>query len=124
MPSAGGSGMAIVGGVRAADEPPPSLGEPMPEQEETSDFVPTMLSFIRWYFRTLDPKFVEQVLAGRPLEKGASELFGTIAADVRGNRGPDLRLTAGDYGRIMDRVAALHLRTRYGEEAVNLGGGE
>lgn len=57
----------------------------MADREETSDFVPTMLSFIQWYFRTLNPEFVEKVLGGRSLEEGASELLASIVADVRGN---------------------------------------
>ena len=84
----------------------------------STDFVPTMLSFLRWFFLTLDPQFVDKVFAGRPLEDAAKELLASIAADVRGNRGPDTALTAGDYGRIMDRIAALHLKTRYGENSV------
>ena len=84
-----------------------------------SDFSPTMLAFLRWFFRTLDPKFTEPLFAGRSLDQVAAETFSDIAAQVRGNRHVDKRLTAGDYGAIMDRIAALHLRVRHGEEAIS-----
>ncbi len=84
-----------------------------------SDFKPTMLAFLKWFFRTLDRRFTEPLLAGRTLEQAAQEVFDDIAANVRGNRDSDVTLTAADHGAIMDRIAALHIRTRHGEEAVS-----
>jgi hypothetical protein len=83
-----------------------------------SDFTPTMLAFIRWYFRTLDPKFTKELFAGKSLNQAARSVFTDITSNVRGNRKSDIMLTVTDYGAIMDRIAALHLRTRHGEEAV------
>jgi hypothetical protein len=84
-----------------------------------SDFRPTMLAFLQWFLRTLDREFTEPLLAGRTLEDAAEQVFDDIAANVRGNRDSDVTLTATDYGAIMDRIAALHIRTRHGEEAVS-----
>lgn len=94
------------------------------QQEPASEFVPTMISFLQWYFRTLDPKFVDRILAGRTIEQGGAELFASIAGTVRGNRGAEVRVTAADYGLIMDKLAALHLRTRHGDDAVRADVGE
>ena len=91
------------------------------QRPETGDFVPTMISFLRWYFLTLDPAFANRLLAGRSVEEGATELLLSLAASVRGDREGEARMTADDYGRIMDRLAALHLRTRHGDDAVRAG---
>ena len=45
-------------------------------------------------------------------------MFDDIVAGVKGNRSRDGKLYAGDYGAIMDRIAALHLRMRHGENSV------
>ena len=84
-----------------------------------SDFVPTMVSFLQWYFRTLDPAFLKELLGGIPEKEAAHQVLMSIVAKVRGNRSEELTMTAADYGAIMDSVAALHLRTRHGEDAVS-----
>lgn len=83
-----------------------------------SDFTPTMLAFLVWCFRTLNPKFTEPLLVGRSVEEAAQVVFGDITARVRGNRALKGKLTAADYRAIMDRIASLHLRTRQGAESV------
>lgn len=85
---------------------------------QQSDFVPTMVAFLKWFFLTLDSRFTKELLAGRTFEEASEEVFDEVAATVGGNRG-DVRVTAADYGAMMDRIAALHLRTRYGEDAVS-----
>lgn len=88
----------------------------MPQE---SDFVPTMLAFLKWFFLTLDSRFTDELFAGRTVEEASEEVFADIAATVRGNRQPDLKVMVADYGAMMDRVAALHLRTRHGDDAVS-----
>lgn len=83
-----------------------------------SDFTPTMLAFLQWFFRTLDPEFTKPLLAGHSPEEAAQQVFDSIVAQVRGNRSKELAVSVSDYGEIMDRIAALHIRTRHGEDAV------
>jgi hypothetical protein len=83
-----------------------------------SDFTPSMLSFLQWFFCTLDSEFTEQFFAGRSVEEVAEQVFGDIVATMRGNRAMEGELTPIDYGAVMDRIAALHLRTRHGEASV------
>ena len=83
-----------------------------------SDFKPTMLAFIQWFFRTLAPEFTKPLLAGHSEEEAAEQVFGSIVETVRGNRSDGQTISASDYGAIMDRIAALHIRTRHGEDAV------
>ena len=52
-------------------------------------------------------------------EEAAEQVFDSIVANVRGNRSQGQMITASDYGAIMDRIAALHIRTRHGEDAVS-----
>ncbi len=86
---------------------------------ESSDVLPTMLAFLKWFFRTLDPRFTQPLFAGRSVEEAAEQLFACIASTVRGKRARSGNLTAADYGAMMDCIAALHLQTRHGEEAVS-----
>jgi hypothetical protein len=84
-----------------------------------SNFAPTMMSFLVWYFRSLDPEFVSALCGTRTLEEAATQVYEDIIGKVRGNRDPLSAVMAADYGAIMDRIAALHLRTRHGESAVS-----
>jgi hypothetical protein len=61
-----------------------------------SDFTPTLLAFLQWFFRTLDPKFTESLFAGRTPKEASAQMFDSIAATVRGNRGDELTLSAAD----------------------------
>jgi hypothetical protein len=87
--------------------------------QKHSDFIPIMQAFVAWYLRALDLRFVKELLAGRTIEVAAEEIVSIIVGKVRGNRGDNVRVWAADYGAVMDRIAALHLRTRHGEDAVS-----
>jgi len=86
---------------------------------ERYDFAPTMHGFLTWLFRILDPRFTDKLLKGRSAEEAAEELFRDIIAKVRADRDLEGSPTAADYGEIMDRIAALHLRTRHGDQSVS-----
>ena len=86
---------------------------------DPSNFAATMISFLEWYFRTLDPQFASKLLGQRSIEQGARELFASVIEPIQGNRAANAPLTAADFGAIMDAIAALHLRTRHGDQAVS-----
>lgn len=101
-------------------ERPPPISE---DEMKTADFViSTLVNFVRCYFSTLDQEFVATILKGKPEEFVAEALVESTINDVRGNRPGQMAFTGSDLGIIMDKIAALHLQTRHGEESVSIPG--
>jgi hypothetical protein len=94
----------------------------MPAEPSQPDFIATMLQFLEWYFRTMRPEFTTELMKRTgcaTIEEAALRLLKSITDGVRGNRSDSEKLTAADYGAVMDRIAAILLRTRHGPSAVS-----
>ncbi|MEO1009589.1 MAG: hypothetical protein AAFX79_13585 [Planctomycetota bacterium] len=85
-------------------------------------FLYAMNEFLLFFFASLDEDFVKQFLRGGTREEAAQAMLGDVVARVRGNRPDEAAFGPMDIGAVMDRLAALHLQVRHGEEAVNVPG--
>lgn len=81
--------------------------------EGTTILVETMRIWVALLFGTLDPDFTAEFLVDRTLDELVDGLVESTFREVQAGRPDAEPFTAADCGAVMDRLALLHLRTRY-----------